>query len=92
MTPPKYTLGENIKRERTRQWKTMKTLADEAGMHSSEICRLEHGQRDPRLWTLVRIADALDVSLAYLLRGIGKPPASYPRSSSEWSMTSSSST
>lgn len=74
MTPPKYTLGENIKRERTRQWLTMKALAEAAGMHGSEICRLEHGQRDPRLWTVVRIADALDVSLAYLLRGIGKPP------------------
>jgi transcriptional regulator with XRE-family HTH domain len=51
----------------------MRTLADQAGMYSSEISRLEHGQRDPRLWTIVRIAQALDVSLAFLLRGIGQP-------------------
>jgi transcriptional regulator with XRE-family HTH domain len=70
MTPPKYILGENIERERKRQHKTMQALADAAGMHSSEICRLEHGQRDPRLWTTVRIARALDLPLADLLRGI----------------------
>jgi transcriptional regulator with XRE-family HTH domain len=70
MTPPKYILGQNIARERKRQCKTMQALADAAGTHSSEICRLEHGERDPRLWTTVRIARALDLTLTDLLRGI----------------------
>ena len=70
MTPPKYILGANIERERRRQCKSMEALARLAGTHASEISRLEHGQRDPRLSTTVRIARALDLSLADLLRGI----------------------
>jgi transcriptional regulator with XRE-family HTH domain len=70
MTPPKYILGENIERERRRQCKSMETLAQIASTHASEISRLEHGQRDPRLWTIVRIARALDLPLADLLQGI----------------------
>ncbi len=70
MTPPKYILGENIERERRRQCKSTETLARIAGTHASEISRLEHGQRDPRLWTIVRIARALDLTLADLLSGI----------------------
>lgn len=70
MTPPKYQLGENLSRERRRQCKSMETLARLAGTTASEISRLEHGQRDPRLWTIVRLARALDVPLGDLLRGI----------------------
>jgi len=70
MTPPKCRLGENLGRERRRQCKSMETLARLAGTHASEISRLEHGQRDPRLWTIVRIARALDVPLGDLLHGI----------------------
>jgi transcriptional regulator with XRE-family HTH domain len=72
LTPPKDVLAANLARERRRQCKSMETLARLAGTHASEISRLEHGQRDPRLWTIVRLAHALDVPLAVLMQGIGK--------------------
>ena len=70
MTPPKYVLGKNIERERRGQRKSMEALAQIAGTRASEISRLEHGQRDPRLWTIVRIARALNLPLGDLLSGI----------------------
>lgn len=37
-----------------------------AGTCMSYVCRLERGTREPRLETLVRVADALGVSIDYL--------------------------
>jgi transcriptional regulator with XRE-family HTH domain len=48
----------------------MEALADMAGTYASEISRVERGQRDPRLSTIVRLARALEISLVDLLRGI----------------------
>jgi transcriptional regulator with XRE-family HTH domain len=72
VTPPKDVFAANLAHERRRQCRSMVALARLAGIHASEISRLEQGQRDPRLWTIVRLARALDVPLAVLLRGIGK--------------------
>lgn len=55
---------------RQRQGLSMRALAERAGMHSSEISRLENVQRDPRLSTMVRLAQALDIPLAGLLLGL----------------------
>jgi len=57
----------NLRRERLRQGKSMRGLAEKAGMYASEISRLERGLRDPRLSTMLRIAMALEVSLVDLL-------------------------
>lgn len=70
MTPPNAVFGTNLAHERKRQCHTMRSLAKAADMHASEISRLEHAQRDPRLSTVARIARALDVPLYDLLRGI----------------------
>jgi transcriptional regulator with XRE-family HTH domain len=48
----------------------MEALADLAGTYASEISRVERGQRDPQLSTIVRIARALKIPLTDLLRGI----------------------
>ena len=63
--------GENLADERQIQGLTMRKLAERAGMSSSEISRLESGRRDPRLSTVIRVAQALEVSVADLLRGVG---------------------
>jgi transcriptional regulator with XRE-family HTH domain len=42
--------------------------AARAGMRESAISRLERGQRDPRLTTIVRLAGALDTTPAALIR------------------------
>jgi HTH-type transcriptional regulator, competence development regulator len=63
--------GANLADERRTQGLTMRKLAELAGMSSSEISRLESGRRDPRLSTVIRVARALEVSVADLLRGVG---------------------
>ncbi len=62
--------GRNLARERQRQCKSMRALARAANTHGSEISRLEHGKRDPRLSTIVRLARALEVPLGALIEGV----------------------
>ena len=62
--------GARLARERERQRLSMSDLARIAGMHASEVSRLERGLRDPRLSTIVRLARALDVDVSELLEGI----------------------
>jgi transcriptional regulator with XRE-family HTH domain len=49
-------------------------LGNRTGMDMAEISRLELGKRDPRLSTIVRVAVALGITTAELVRGVG--PAS----------------
>jgi transcriptional regulator with XRE-family HTH domain len=74
MPAPKDVFGANVARERQRQCKSMNALARIAGTHASEISRLERGHRDPRLWTMFRLARALDVPLTDLLDEVGPTP------------------
>lgn len=64
---PSRVFGTNLRRERLRQCKSTRGLAEIAGMHGSEISRLERGLRDPRLSTMLRVATALEVPLVKLL-------------------------
>lgn len=66
---PWSRLGARIARERKCQCKSMSGLARIAGTHASEISRLERGLRDPRLWTIDRIARALEVPVSELVDG-----------------------
>ena len=45
-------------------------LAAAAGLHRTHIGLLEHGQREPRLGTILKLADALGVDAADLIAGI----------------------
>src|SRR5215218_8974785 len=70
MSPlPHRVLGANLAYERKRRALSMSALAELAGTHASEISRIEHAQRDPRLSTIVRVARGLEIPLADLLRG-----------------------
>jgi transcriptional regulator with XRE-family HTH domain len=69
------TFGENLMRERRRQGKSTRALAQLAGMHASEISRIENGLRDPKVSTVVRLARALSVRICELIEGpSGRPP------------------
>lgn len=61
--------GENLARERERQRLSTRTLARLAGMHGSEISRIETGKREPKVSTAIRLADALRVPLRELVDG-----------------------
>ena len=61
-------LGQNVKRERLRQGLTQDVLAVEAGMRRSYLSDLERGVRNPSVHALGRLAMALNVEAAELLR------------------------
>lgn len=68
------SLGERFARNlfaaRRRAGLTQKQLAERAGMHGTEICIYEQGQRLPRLDTLMKLAGSLKAPAGELLDGI----------------------
>jgi transcriptional regulator with XRE-family HTH domain len=67
---PQQAFAANLRRVRLRQGLTQEALGASSDLHPTEISRLEQGQREPRLSTMVRLARALGVRPAELLRGI----------------------
>jgi transcriptional regulator with XRE-family HTH domain len=63
-------LARNIRLERLRRGMSQEDLAWECEMHPTEISRLERNVRDPRFTTIVRIARALRIRPAELMRGV----------------------
>lgn len=59
--------GKQLQRLRTRRGLTQEQLAVTAGLSRTFLTRLELGQHDPSLSTLVRLAKALKVSVMELL-------------------------
>lgn len=72
------TFGDNVRRERVRRGLTLAALAAAAEIQDSEIGRLERGQRDPRLTTILRLAKGLGITPGELLQGIEPPPRRWP--------------
>jgi transcriptional regulator with XRE-family HTH domain len=73
-------LGQNVRtlRGKVRPRLSQERLASLAGLHRTEIGKLEHGQVDPRLLTLHRVAHALNAALEDLLKGLPVPPQRDP--------------
>lgn len=64
-------LGETIRKLRKRRGLTPKDLARSAGVHFSEIYRIEHGQRFPKAQTLKKLAKPLGISEIALFKLAG---------------------
>lgn len=64
------TFARNLKRARERAELSQEALADKAGMHRNEISLLERGEREPKIGTVARLAKALGVPTADLLKGM----------------------
>jgi transcriptional regulator with XRE-family HTH domain len=60
----------NLRRERLRLKLTQEALGHSCDLDMSEISRLERSRRDPRLATIVKLAQALGIPPAHLLDGI----------------------
>lgn len=73
---PAERFAANMKRFRERRGLSQEAFALEAKIHRTEVTKLESGRRDPKLATMVKVALALEVSLADLLDGIGELPGS----------------
>lgn len=64
------TFAANLRRERERLKLSQEALGFRCNLNMSEISRLERSRRDPRLATIVKLANALGVPPARLLEGI----------------------
>jgi transcriptional regulator with XRE-family HTH domain len=60
-------LARNLKRLRTERGYTLDALAARSGVSRGMIVQIEQGRTNPSVGTVVRIADALGVSIARLL-------------------------
>ena len=61
------TIGENIKKIRKEKGLMQKELGVLCGMSESQIGAYENGYRSPKLETIKKIANALDISFSELL-------------------------
>jgi transcriptional regulator with XRE-family HTH domain len=62
--------GRRLFMERRRLGVSQEGLGTMAGLHRTEVQKLEAGRRDLRLSTIVKLADALGVDPAELIRGL----------------------
>ena len=62
--------ARNLRAQRLRRGLSQEALGYAADFHRTEISLLERAGRDPRLDTIVRLANALQVKPAALFRGI----------------------
>lgn len=64
--------GRNLFMARRRAYLSQEQLARRAGVHRTEIGLLERGLRVPRLDTIVKLADGLEVPPGGLLTKLGR--------------------
>lgn len=65
---PSYT-GDMIRKYRTEKGLTQKKLGELCGIADSNIRKYESGNQNPKIETLQKIADALDIPVNRLLTG-----------------------
>ena len=63
----KLTLGKRIRAERRQQDLTQEKLAELSGISDSFMGHIERGGRTLSIETLAKLADALDVSIEYII-------------------------
>jgi transcriptional regulator with XRE-family HTH domain len=63
-------VGANVRRRRLELGLSQEDLAAAAGVHPTMIGRLERGEREPRLHTIVAVGRALAVRPSDLLSGV----------------------
>lgn len=64
------TLGRNIKKHREKRHWSQEKLSEKADIHVSYVGQIERGMRYPSLKTLFKLADALEVKITELFKGI----------------------
>ena len=62
-------VGKNLKELRTRAALTQAELAEKAGLTTAAVARIERDEAEPRMTTIRKLADALDVKPAKLVTG-----------------------
>lgn len=72
------TVGDRIRHIRNERNLTLEALADKAGISKSFLWSVENNKSDISGEYLLRVADALEASVEFILRGNGKEEAPTP--------------
>jgi transcriptional regulator with XRE-family HTH domain len=59
--------ASNLRHARRAAGMSQEDLSDACGLQRTYVSLLEQGKRDPRISTVARLADALDIDAGYLL-------------------------
>jgi transcriptional regulator with XRE-family HTH domain len=73
------TMRTQLKEWRTKRGWSLRELAAESGVHHMSLYRLESGKLDPQLSTLLKLCDALGITLNQLV-GVARKPQEGRRS------------
>ena len=60
-------IGDNLKRQRVRKALTQEELARKARLTTASVARIERNETEPRMSTLRKLANALDIDPAELV-------------------------
>lgn len=63
-------IGDNVKKHRELKEMTETEVAEKAGIDISTYLNIETGKSIPRIVTLVKVANALEVKIKKLIKGI----------------------
>jgi transcriptional regulator with XRE-family HTH domain len=74
----KMQLAANLRRLRKERCWSQEMLAHFAGLHPTEVSRLERGLREPRLRTVMQVAAALKVPVQDLIAPAESAPEPEP--------------
>ncbi|MFT4050519.1 MAG: helix-turn-helix transcriptional regulator [Solirubrobacterales bacterium] len=69
---PREQFASNLRAARTRAGLSQEALGEATDLHRTEISLLERAERDPRLATIVRLAEGLGVTASDLLANVQK--------------------
>jgi transcriptional regulator with XRE-family HTH domain len=64
--------GQTVRRIRRNQGLSQEEFAMVAGLDRSYMGAIERGEQNPSLWTIARIADALEVSISELVEDLNR--------------------
>jgi transcriptional regulator with XRE-family HTH domain len=67
---PEEQFAANLRRHRAAARLSQEQLAERAGLHPTEVSRLERAVREPRLGTIARLAHGLGIGAEQLVAGI----------------------
>ena len=70
MTEDRNSIGENIRKARKAAGMTQEELGKKIGISQQAVGNYESGRRKPKIKTLLRLSNGLNVSVAELLAGI----------------------
>jgi transcriptional regulator with XRE-family HTH domain len=72
--PAAVAFGARIRARRTELGMTQRVLAERAGMDWSYVAQTERGERNVALLNILRLAEALEMDLGDLTRGLRLDP------------------